>query len=111
VSQDLVNRLFADLDASLREIGIGDITVPKKINQLGEAFYGRARAYDAAFTKDDSGRSLAEALARNVLGKTYPDSHADSLAVEVRAFAENLSTMSLAELLSGPSFGGSMAAR
>ena len=34
------------MDANLRELGVGDLTVPKRMQKFGEAFYGRAAAYD-----------------------------------------------------------------
>ena len=36
------------MDANLREMGVGDLTVPKRMQAFGEAFYGRAAAYDVA---------------------------------------------------------------
>ncbi len=51
------------MDANLREMGISDQGVPRQMKKVGEAFYGRSRAYDAAL---DAGEGLAEALVRNV---------------------------------------------
>src|SRR5215470_13488019 len=48
LSQALFDRFFEDMDDNLREMGIGDQTVPKRMRAFGEAFYGRARAYDQA---------------------------------------------------------------
>ena len=67
VAQDLVNAVFAQLDASLRELGVGDMGVGKRMKKLGAAFYGRATGYDAALDAGD-GAALAVVLARNVLG-------------------------------------------
>lgn len=64
VAQDLVDTLFAKLDADLREAGVGDITVPKRMKKLCEAFLGRAAAYDAALRGGPE--PLAGAVARNV---------------------------------------------
>src|SRR5262245_53540287 len=43
-SQALFDRFCEDMDANLREMGIGDLAVPKKMQAFGEAFYGRAAA-------------------------------------------------------------------
>lgn len=67
VAQDLVDSVFLQLDASLRELGIGDFGVPKRMKKLGAAFYGRAGGYAAALDARDAD-ALALALARNVLG-------------------------------------------
>jgi cytochrome b pre-mRNA-processing protein 3 len=53
------------VDQTLRELGVGDITVPKKIKHMGEAFFGRSVTYDAALAANDLG-ALEAALARNV---------------------------------------------
>jgi cytochrome b pre-mRNA-processing protein 3 len=41
------------MDASLRELGVGDLAVPKRMRAMGEAFYGRAAVYDAALVETD----------------------------------------------------------
>ena len=38
VAQDLVNHLFREFDYALREMGVGDTRVPKRMQTLGEAF-------------------------------------------------------------------------
>src|SRR5438034_11470727 len=48
VSQALCDYFCDDLDANLREMGVGDLTVPKRMQAFGEAFYGRAAAYALA---------------------------------------------------------------
>ena len=48
LSQALFDRFCDDMDANLREMGVGDLTVPKRMQAFGEAFYGRAAAYDLA---------------------------------------------------------------
>jgi cytochrome b pre-mRNA-processing protein 3 len=65
LSQALFDRFCADMDANLREMGVGDLTVPKRMQAFGEAFYGRSAAYDLALT---AGREpLAQALCKNIL--------------------------------------------
>ncbi|MEE7493935.1 ubiquinol-cytochrome C chaperone family protein [Methylobacterium oryzae] len=67
VAQDLVNSVFTQLDAALRELGVGDMGVSKRMKKLGAAFYGRAEGYDAALAAGDAA-ALEAALVRNVLG-------------------------------------------
>ena len=50
LSQALFDRFCEDMDANLREMGVGDLAVPKRMRAFGEAFYGRAVAYDLALT-------------------------------------------------------------
>ena len=65
LARDLADAIFAGLDANLREMGVGDSAVPKRIGRMLEAFTGRCMAYDRAL--EQSPDQLAIALARNVL--------------------------------------------
>src|SRR6266849_414476 len=65
LSQALFDHFCDDMDANLREMGVGDLTVPKRMRAFGEAFYGRAAAYDLALTA--GGGPLAQALCKNIL--------------------------------------------
>jgi hypothetical protein len=65
IGQNLFDRFCRDLDANLREMGVGDLAVPKRMRQFGEAFYGRQTAYLAALDAPD-GQELEKALARNI---------------------------------------------
>jgi cytochrome b pre-mRNA-processing protein 3 len=67
IGQQVFDRFVEDMDASLREMGTGDLAVPKRVRAMGEAFYGRAEAYDAALVSDGDD-ALAAALLRNVYG-------------------------------------------
>ena len=48
LAQDVVDRFVSDVEDSIREIGIGDQSVPKRMRALTGVFYERAAAYDAA---------------------------------------------------------------
>jgi cytochrome b pre-mRNA-processing protein 3 len=65
LSQMLFDHFCADIDGNLREMGVGDLTVPKRMQKFGEAFYGRSIAYDAALDAGDV--ALAQALCKNIL--------------------------------------------
>jgi cytochrome b pre-mRNA-processing protein 3 len=78
------------MDANLREMGIGDLAVPKHMKRIGEAFYGRAAAYDTGLDADDDA-ALAEALLRNVLaGDGSQPERARRLAGYMRAADKQL---------------------
>ncbi len=63
--QYLFDVMFENMDASLREMGVGDLSVSKKIKAMAEAFYGRVSAYeDGLKTGDDS--VLSQKLQRNL---------------------------------------------
>lgn len=69
--QTLFDTLIFDMDQSLRESGVGDLKVGPKLRQMGEAYYGRSKAYDDGLDGADA-NSLREALVRNVYGTTKP---------------------------------------
>ena len=58
--------MFGDMDRSLREMGVGDLTVGKRIRAMSEAFYGRVEAYEAGLQASGDDTLLMGALARNL---------------------------------------------
>lgn len=98
VAQDLIDMVFHHLDPALREHGVGDMAVAKRMKGLAEAFLGRSVAYDAALKQADD-VAIAAALSRNVFGGSRP---ADDLARYTRAAAEALGACDLDRILQGP---------
>lgn len=87
-SQNLADVLFKDLDRALRETGVGDPSMPKKMNKLAAAFFGRAKAFGTALdTKDQT--ALLDAVNRNTtggaLGKEANNSDADAQTIAIDA--------------------------
>lgn len=83
--QGVFDAFCRDIEHNFREMGIGDLAVPKRMREVGEAFYGRAQAYDAALAEAGPG-PLTSALARNIFGLTEATpSGAARLAAYVRA--------------------------
>ena len=68
LGQRLFDRFCQDMDDNLREMGVGDLKVPKEMRRMGEAFFGRAQAYRAALAAPDQGEALVAAVARNIYG-------------------------------------------
>lgn len=98
-SQALFDLMFADFDQNLREMGVSDLAVGRKVKGLAEAFYGRVAAYDAALaaTRDDP---LPPALERN-LYRGAPGAPAGEAAAYVRRQAAVLDGQGAADLLAG----------
>ncbi|MDQ0454076.1 ubiquinol-cytochrome C chaperone family protein [Rhizobium paknamense] len=65
VAQAIVDAFFEDIDHSLRELGIGDQSVPKRMKKLAGMFYGRLETYGKALDLGDR-TALAAALRRNI---------------------------------------------
>ncbi|QWG15514.1 ubiquinol-cytochrome C chaperone family protein [Bradyrhizobium sediminis] len=98
LSQALFDRFCDDMDANLREMGVGDLTVPKRMQAFGEAFYGRSAAYDLALT---AGREpLTQALCKNILNGEHLD-EARQLAVYAEAAIAALERLDEAAVLGG----------
>jgi cytochrome b pre-mRNA-processing protein 3 len=97
IAQDLTDSLFRFLDGAVRETGVGDSGLRKRMRSIAEAFLGRAAAYDKAL---NSGRKeIAAALARNVYdGRGDPD----RLARYVEVAGRSLDNASLEALMAGP---------
>ncbi|MEQ8178914.1 MAG: ubiquinol-cytochrome C chaperone family protein [Amphiplicatus sp.] len=100
LSQKVLDAFFANLDSSLREMGVGDLSVGKKIRALAEAFYGRARAYEAGLEDGAAPSILAAAVSRNVYEEAEAEM-APALAGYLRDAAAVVGAQSLARLLSG----------
>jgi cytochrome b pre-mRNA-processing protein 3 len=98
LAQALFDRFCADMDDNLREMAIGDLAVPKKMQAFGEAFYGRIAAYDMALS--DHREALAQAISRNVLDGGGIE-HARRLAAYVLAVVATLEKLDAAALANG----------
>jgi cytochrome b pre-mRNA-processing protein 3 len=95
LSQALFDHFCDDMDANLREMGVGDLTVPKRMQAFGEAFYGRAAAYDLALVSGSA--ALAQALCKNILNGEGIEK-ARRLAIYVETALEDLSGLDGAAL-------------
>ena len=76
-SQAVFDLFFKDMDRSLREMGAGDLGVPKKIQKMGNLFFGLLAAINEAMDRNDK-ESLAAVLSRNIYGDAMD--HAGALA-------------------------------
>lgn len=69
IAQEIVDAFFQDVDHSIRELGIGDQGVPKRMKKLAGMFYGRLEAYASCLDKGER-EELATALRRNIYPET-----------------------------------------
>ncbi|MDQ2803931.1 MAG: ubiquinol-cytochrome C chaperone [Pseudomonadota bacterium] len=101
LAQAVFDAMFNDMDMTLREMGVGDLSVGKKVKVMWEALHGRAAAYAAAIDREDD-PALAAALERNVWrGVTPPAGSAAALARLVFAERAYLADQSLEALAAG----------
>ena len=98
--QQLFDLFCQDIDDNFREMGVGDLTVPKEMRKVAEAFYGRAKAYEAALA-DDAQAALEAAVTRNVFGVIEPPLGARRLAAYMREASRRLDGQSADALANG----------
>jgi cytochrome b pre-mRNA-processing protein 3 len=88
IAQELTDAIFAHFDVALREIGVGDLTVPKRMKKMAQGWLGRSAVYRAAIESGDEA-ALARAIARNVYG--------DEQKVDDEAASKRLARYALAQ--------------
>ncbi|WP_367195338.1 ubiquinol-cytochrome C chaperone family protein [Amorphus sp. 3PC139-8] len=87
IAQDLFDFFLLDMDRSLREMGVGDLSVPKRMKKIGEAVYGRFDAFGPLLETGD-GEALAKAIERNMFPETSePEASERIAAYAISAFA------------------------
>lgn len=100
LSQAVFDLMFADIDQNLREMGVGDMGVGKRVKAMAKAFYGRAAAYEKGLAS--GGAALGQALERNLYRKTSPDPAQTAAVVEyMRAEARRLDETHIDSLTAG----------
>ena len=102
MAQHLVDTIFQHFDRTLREMGVGDTVVPKRMKKMAEAFLGRSTAYDTALRPSmgelEAFDALSEALSRNV----YVGRHDGvALARYVRASIDRFARLPLQTFIDG----------
>ena len=99
LAQDLFDAFCRDMDGNLREMGIGDLKVPKEMKRMGEAFYGRIKTYGGCFsagTDADVDKPLAAAIGRNIYGRSPGEASgqpSDAALMRMTAYARAAARM------------------
>ena len=100
LNQELFDRFFADMDFTLREMGVGDLGVGKRVRKMSEAFMGRLLAYTKSLERNDK-MELALVLARNIR-RSHDSNDADRrMADYVLESRDRLSAVSDNEMQAG----------
>ncbi|MCC2096827.1 MAG: ubiquinol-cytochrome C chaperone [Hyphomicrobiales bacterium] len=100
IARDLTDAIFKRFEIALRETGVSDIAVPKRMKKLAANYLGRAQAYTVGLQSGEKS-DLRTALARNVyLCEDAGEAQfAPALAVYAHAVRDMLATSSLREIL------------
>lgn len=100
LAQAVFDAMFRDMDMCLRELGVSDLSVGKRVKAMWDAFHGRAGAYEAALAAGDPA-DLAAALARNVWRGEAPPGAPEQLAGYVLEQETHLAGQDMAALTAG----------
>jgi len=99
MSQQVFDTFLDDMDRTLREMGVGDLAVPKRMKKIGQAFYGRTAAYDTALA--EGAGALETALARNVYERPADAPEVVALSAYVRDAVRGLAATPFETLARG----------
>ncbi|MDX1921851.1 MAG: ubiquinol-cytochrome C chaperone family protein [Alphaproteobacteria bacterium] len=101
VKQALMDFMVSDLDRTLREMGVGDVGVVKRMKHFMEGFYGRMNAYEAALNSADK-KEILRALDRNLYGASSTDlAKLDMMRDYIEAQAQILAAQPTPDILDG----------
>lgn len=101
LAQAVFDAMFSDMDINLREMGVGDLSVGRKVRVMWEAFHGRAAAYASTMTEGDAA-AFDAALERNVWrGNSPPNGSTQTLRRIVLAQDAHLSAQTFEALARG----------
>lgn len=102
LSQALFDRFFLDMDYSLRETGVGDLSVPRHIKRMMQGFNGRREAYEQALASGDD-QVLAETLKRNLYGTiaNLDDNMVNNVVEYVKTCRNGLKRHNMSDFMSG----------
>lgn len=98
-NQALFDETFKDMDQTLREMGIGDMGIPKHMRKMMKAFNGRMHGYQYAIKE----HTLSFALKNNLYGTT-PDVEPETILKmeqKVLEMVKTLKTQSVDDIMSG----------
>lgn len=101
LSRTLIETFIADMDGSMREMGVGDLTVPKKVKAAAAGLYGRAEAIRGALAPDAEAGALEAAICRFTLNAGPGDPRASGFARYIRAQSAGLSALPADAVLAG----------
>jgi cytochrome b pre-mRNA-processing protein 3 len=98
-SQAVFDLFFKDMDRSLREMGAGDLAVPKKIKKMGNLFFGLLASLNEALEGGDV-EAVAVVLRRNIYDQAA-DAPARHLAEYLIAESAVLAAQPAEEIIAG----------
>ncbi len=104
VETPLLEVFFADMDQALREMGVGDLSVGRRVHDMAGAFFGRIQAYEAALAAYDGGGGpgpLSDAIRRNLYRGEERAEAGRWMAPYILALRTALAAVPVKDLLAG----------
>jgi len=99
LSQTFSELLFSDFDHALRENGVGDSSIARRIRKMGEEFFGLAKAVDTALAEGGPKQALAKVIQRNI---QHDAEKAEALAAYLIDLNVNVEDLSDEQVRAGP---------
>lgn len=100
LSQDIFDAFLLDMDRGLREEGVGDTSVPKKLKKMTEVYYGRLRAYEQPIEIGDKEQLMA-VINRNIFTDEHNNSCAQALAEYMTRLHAHIKELAVEDILKG----------
>lgn len=101
LAQAVFDAMFSDMDVNLREMGISDLRIGKRVKMLWEGFHGRAQSYADTLDAADAA-ALAAALERNIwVNEAAPEGSGAALAEHAMALDARLGAQPVEALMKG----------
>lgn len=98
--QPLFDAMFRDFEFAAREIGIGDLSIPRHMKRMMQGFHGRAHSYREALSEEENPALLIKAIERNIYG-TVEAVGQDILSDMADYMIQNIVSLKAQELTSG----------
>lgn len=98
LSQVLYDVMFKDMERSVREMGIGDLSVPRHIRRMMKAFNGRMDAYEKGLADP---ATMNDVLRRNVYGTVKDEIPAGALDIMAAYLRDAVRHVQLSHVLFG----------
>lgn len=103
LAQRLFDQIFEDMDHNLREMGVGDLSVGKKVRKMSEIFYGACSGYRKAISAPEQAmpEQLRAALSRNITGDEVEESQLDNLLAYTLKLKRHIDQLDIQTILTG----------
>jgi cytochrome b pre-mRNA-processing protein 3 len=100
LSQGIFDAFLLDMDRGMREEGVGDTSVPKKLKKMTQVYYGRLRAYEKPL-EEGNNSALAEIINRNIFTDKHNNECANALANYMLRLHAHIEALTVEDILNG----------